>query len=655
MDIQKFQGWTIENCIGVGAYGKVYRITRDMFGYTEEAALKVIDIPKSQSEVDSFKNEGMTEENVTTYYQGMVEKIVEEFVLMSKLKGNSNIVSYEDHVVEEKKDEFGWRIYIRMELLTPLFTYIKEHGMSEQDVIKLGIDICKGLELCKKYNIIHRDIKPENIFISSAGDYKLGDFGIARELEKTAAGLSKVGTLNYMAPEVNKGYEYNSTVDIYSLGIVLYRLLNENRLPFMPPAPQPIKYSDQDSAITMRLSGQKMPKPSKASAWLSLIVLKACSYLPEERYALASDMRKALEKLRRDDIEDKVILEIAQGGVSKSSQKDENTEEKNNSENISETEKNEQSNADNMTMMLFDVKENLDLKENLIEQNNRPIENNNEQKDRQNTNYEKVFDELENYDVVQSKRNNRKRIAIYSSAGVAALLTVILVFINYRKNQSPKVDAGIKQAQTSVSPTKKMEETTEAPVEKVLVPNLSDMTKKELESKLSECKLLFKYAHKKYSDKVEANRVILQQPKANMEVEIGSEITIVLSRGPEKISVPNVKGLSQKKAIKILKKAGLKYVVKKNYSDMAYKGYVYDQNIKAKTRVKKGRKIIIYVSKGSVPVKPTETPSYTNNNYYKPVKRPVVTKKPVKPKKPIEDSDGTFKNVDSEDSDGTFK
>ncbi len=197
---QKFQEWDVEKCIGEGSYGKVYKIVRKEFGHTYEAALKVIDVPQHQSDVQAFKSDGMTDENVTVYFQQMVERIVDEFALMAKLKGNSNIVSYEDHIVEEKENEFGWRIYIRMELLTPLFDYIKANGLSEKDIVKLGMDICRGLELCKNNNIIHRDIKPENIFISKNGDYKLGDFGIARELEKTSAMFTKVGTKNYMAP-----------------------------------------------------------------------------------------------------------------------------------------------------------------------------------------------------------------------------------------------------------------------------------------------------------------------------------------------------------------------------------------------------------------------------------------------------------------------
>lgn len=302
-----FNEWTIGECIGEGAFGKVYQITREDFGHTYYAALKVIEIPQSQSEVEGLRNDGMQESEIEGYFQSMIEDIVNEFALMSELKGNSNIVSYEDHTVVKKEDGFGWTIYIRMELLTPLFTHIRQKKMTIRDVIQLGIDICTALEVCQKYNIIHRDIKPENIFISNIGIYKLGDFGIARQLEKTSTGLSKKGTIPYMAPEVYKGVGYNSTVDIYSLGLVLYRFLNNNRSPFLPPAPQPIKYSDKQRADIMRMSGQPLPKPCYADGRLAEIVLKACEYNPKYRYETASEMKNALSALLYTEAEKNLI------------------------------------------------------------------------------------------------------------------------------------------------------------------------------------------------------------------------------------------------------------------------------------------------------------------------------------------------------------
>lgn len=310
-DIRKFEPlwgkWYVTDVIGEGAFGRVYKIERKEFDNTYEAALKHIRIPQSQAEVKSVLADGMSKESAERYFYTVVKSIISEFVLMSKLKGNSNIVSYEDHDVVKDKNEIGWDIFIRMELLTGLIDYIQENDISKRQIIKLGIDICRALEICQKHNIIHRDIKPENIFVSENGDFKLGDFGIARQVEKTAAGLSKKGTFTYIAPEVYKGEAYGSTVDIYSLGIVMYRLLNNNRVPFMPPYPQPITYSDRESALVKRISGMPIEKPINANGRLAEIVLKACSYNPRERYESPRLMREELESILYTEMEAGVI------------------------------------------------------------------------------------------------------------------------------------------------------------------------------------------------------------------------------------------------------------------------------------------------------------------------------------------------------------
>lgn len=293
-----FGAWKIKRKLGEGNFGAVFEIEREDFGTVYHSALKAITIPKTQSELESLLDDGMDATGATQYLEQFVEKIVGEFVLMSKLKGNSHIVSYEDHQVIKHKDGIGWDILIRMELLTPLMTHMKTTSVTKRDVIQLGIDMCRALELCQKYNIIHRDIKPENIFIADSGDFKLGDFGIAKEVEKTQSGLTKTGTQTYMAPEVYKGQPYGSSVDIYSLGIVLYRLLNHNRAPFMPQYPEPISYSDRERALIMRMGGHKFPMPSGvADSRLAEIALKACSFKPEDRYSSPTQMREDLEAI----------------------------------------------------------------------------------------------------------------------------------------------------------------------------------------------------------------------------------------------------------------------------------------------------------------------------------------------------------------------
>ena len=289
--------WNIVSCLGAGSYGKVFEIERSEFGQTYRAALKVITVPQSSAEVRSVISEGMSVSQAEAYFHGIVEELMHEFSIMFKLKGTANIVSCEDLRVLEHPDGIGWDILIRMELLHPLLPYVYQHPMARRDIIRLGIDICKALELCQRYNIIHRDIKPENIFISDNGDYKLGDFGIARTIERTSSGLSKKGTYSYMAPEVYAGKEYGFSVDTYSLGLVLYRMLNKNRGPFLPQPPEAITFSSREQALARRMSGEPLPRPFYGEGRLGEIVLKACAFDPKDRYSSPQQLRQELEAI----------------------------------------------------------------------------------------------------------------------------------------------------------------------------------------------------------------------------------------------------------------------------------------------------------------------------------------------------------------------
>lgn len=291
------KNWVIQKKLGEGSFGKVYEIERRDFGETYRAALKIITVPQNSAEIQAALEEGMSPQEAEQYFYSMVEDIVREFALMARVKGTAHVVSYEDHEVVRHEQGLGWDILIRMEELTPLLTYAYAHPFTRRDVIRLGIHMCKGLELCQKYNIIHRDIKPENIFVSENGDFKLGDFGIARTVEKTMSGLSKKGTYNYMAPEVYKGLEYGFSVDIYSLGIVLYRLLNKNRVPFLPPAPEKLTYTSREQALARRMSGDELPCPFYGQGRLGEIVLKAAAYRPGDRYSSPGQMRQELEAI----------------------------------------------------------------------------------------------------------------------------------------------------------------------------------------------------------------------------------------------------------------------------------------------------------------------------------------------------------------------
>jgi len=218
-------------------------------------------------------------------------KALQEVELMKRLGGYKNIVSIEESASVNANNEHGKNyLFIRMELLTSLATLIDEDELAENEVITAAIDICEALEECHKQNIAHRDIKPENVFVSSEGVYKLGDFGISK-IFKDGVSVTQTSrneyTPMYAAPEILRAYDVNYLLsDIYSLGLVLYKLLNNNILPFGP--------CSQDDILKKRISEKDIPEPKFCCKELASIVWKALQYEPENRYQSVADMKKDL-------------------------------------------------------------------------------------------------------------------------------------------------------------------------------------------------------------------------------------------------------------------------------------------------------------------------------------------------------------------------
>ena len=114
--------WYIEEWLGGGSFGDVYKIRREEFGKIYYSALKVISIPKDRSELMDVSMTCGSIEETKSYFDEMLKDIIQEIALMEELKGKTNIVSYEDHDIIPKNggNDPGYDIFIRMELLEDL-------------------------------------------------------------------------------------------------------------------------------------------------------------------------------------------------------------------------------------------------------------------------------------------------------------------------------------------------------------------------------------------------------------------------------------------------------------------------------------------------------------------------------------------------------
>ena len=149
-----------------------------------------------------------------------LERFFREINLLSQIH-HPNIV----HFYEAGRDNDI--VYFAMEYVEgeSLQQMVERRKFSSAEIAKLILGVCDGLSEIHKLGVVHRDIKPENLMVTPQGLVKITDFGIARgRSSRLTTKLQKVGSMNYMAPEIWLGKELTPAVDFYALGVVLYEL-----------------------------------------------------------------------------------------------------------------------------------------------------------------------------------------------------------------------------------------------------------------------------------------------------------------------------------------------------------------------------------------------------------------------------------------------
>ena len=283
---EAYKGWKIGKRISTGSSGTVvYEINRN-YGCKEENVIKIVTLLEER-----VCWEDMTEEsrrNYETQRKKAKEKAVQEVALMYDLKTCENIVGYLDYGFLEISDTDGisYVLTIRMFKYKDLDSIAKSKVLSESDIIKIGMDVCDALEACERKGIMHRDIKPGNIFYAEdkdKGKYLLADFGISRIVEKGDLAHTYQGTWQFAAPEQFDGLTgrngYDHRVDIYSLGLTLYYLANNQKFPSCN------RYREEIAPI------------EGVNPELNRILLKACALSAGNRYSEASEMKTDLQIL----------------------------------------------------------------------------------------------------------------------------------------------------------------------------------------------------------------------------------------------------------------------------------------------------------------------------------------------------------------------
>ena len=281
-----------------------YTLTHPESG--REFVLKFISIPASAEQVQALLLTGAyaSEAEAAEYYRKEAEALVKEAEDRKKLLDCPYILPFLGVQMEPKEEGVGYEVYAVLPKRNSLKDYLEQNAISHLRGINMGIDLCVALSALREEGCVHGNLKPGNVYFSDSGRFLLGDFGLISTDDMQYAVLPEQYRSSYTAPELrNFMGGLNTTVDIYSLGMILYRIYNGNHAPFEDEQ-TPAKAAD-----TRRLEGDPLPAPLYADYELAEIIQKACAYKPEDRYQTPDEMRVALEQyMRRNAVSDHLIV-----------------------------------------------------------------------------------------------------------------------------------------------------------------------------------------------------------------------------------------------------------------------------------------------------------------------------------------------------------
>ena len=272
----------------------------------ERFILKRISVPASDSQVRALILSGAyaDEAAVHAYYGRVAENIRVELEQGKKLAASGCYAGALGYQVEPKESGVGYDVYILYPLYISLSDYLSMSAITNLRAINLALDLCDAIAACREAGYLFGNIKPENIYLMPTGRFLLGDLGLVPLEDMKYACLPEDYIGVYSAPELSDiTASPNATIDLYSLGMVLYRIYNGNHGPFED------ENTGEAMADKLRMTGKPLPTPIYADYELAGIILKACAFKQEDRYQTPQEFKQAIALyMQRNEISDTLIV-----------------------------------------------------------------------------------------------------------------------------------------------------------------------------------------------------------------------------------------------------------------------------------------------------------------------------------------------------------
>ena len=264
-------GDAISDHNGISCYPAMNTKTNDKF------ILKVISVPSSETKLEALLLTGAleNEDAAKDYFRQRATELTDEVDVLQQLSRQEGFLPCVGYQVVEKEASIGYDVYILSEYRRTLERYMAKHPMTQLDALNLGLDICSALTACRRSGYLFANLKPSNIYLNKNGEFRLSDLGLISLSTLKYATLSEHYLSSFTAPEINDPFApLNDTMDVYSVGMLLYSIYNGGILP-------------------EERTGE-LAAPQYADGEIAEIILKACDPNPQERWQTPAQMGQML-------------------------------------------------------------------------------------------------------------------------------------------------------------------------------------------------------------------------------------------------------------------------------------------------------------------------------------------------------------------------